>query len=173
MGMEARDVLEVLAIFDAASIDVWVEGGWGIDALLGSQHRDHGDLDVVIDAPRAEDAKMLLADAGFRVIFEDPPGHWSYMDDRERIVDVSVAACDRYGDRWNTNRRTGRGEPDYPMDCFTYGWIGGQKVRCLGPDTQVAHHLGYEVEEVDRFDVELLRERFDVVVPEALRQPVR
>ena len=42
MGMEARVVLDVLAIFDAASIDVWVEGGWGIDALLGSQHRDHG-----------------------------------------------------------------------------------------------------------------------------------
>lgn len=171
MGMEARDVIDIVKMFEEAAIDLWVEGGWGVDALLGAQNRDHGDLDVVIDAPRAEDAKALLARAGFQVIFEDPPGRWSFMDDRERIVDVSIAASDRYGDRWNINRRTGRGEPDYPFDCFTYGWIAGHKVGCLGPETQIAHHLGYEIEEVDRWDMALLRERFDVVVPEALRQP--
>lgn len=169
MGMEARDVLEVMDLFRHAHIDVWVEGGWGIDALLGQQNRDHGDLDVVVDAPRAEDAKILLRQHGFEVLFEDPPGHVSFIDGRERIVDVAFAAADRYGDRWNINRRIGRGEPDYPLDCFVYGWIGGQSVPCLGPETQVAHHLGYEIEEVDRWDVELLRERFDVSIPEALR----
>lgn len=171
--MEARDVIEILRMFETASVDVWVEGGWGIDALLGAQNRDHGDLDVVVDAPRGEAAKAMLAAAGFQVIFEDPPGRWSFMDDRERIVDVCISASDRYGDRWNINRRTGRGDPDYPFDCFTYGWIAGTKVACLGPETQVVHHMGYDIEEVDLFDVELLRERFDVSVPAALRTAVR
>ncbi|MGN6694977.1 MAG: nucleotidyltransferase domain-containing protein [Aquihabitans sp.] len=171
MAMEARDVIDILLLFEQAGIDNWVEGGWGLDALLGVQNRDHGDLDLVIDAPRRDDSHRLLTDAGFEVIFEDPPGRCSFQDGQERTVDLAFAVADRYGDRWNLNRTTGRGDPDYPFDCFTYGWIGGRKVPCLGPETQVAHHLGYEVEEVDRFDVELLRERFDTRVPDALRTP--
>ena len=169
MAMEARDVIDLVVLFEQAGIDIWVEGGWGIDALLGVQNRDHGDLDLVIDADRADATRQLLADTGFTVIFEDPPGRASYMDRGERTIDLSFAVADRYGDRWNLNRTMGRGEPDYPFDCFTYGWIGGRKVACLGPETQVAHHLGYEVEEVDRFDVELLRDRFDTSIPEPLR----
>lgn len=169
MAMEARDVLDVLSVFGQAGIESWVEGGWGIDALLGVQNRDHGDLDLVVDGARANDTRRLLTDLGFQVIFEDPPGRCSFMDEHERAIDICFAVADRYGDRWDVNRTYGRGEPDYPFDCFTYGWIGGQKVACLGPETQVAHHLGYEVEEVDRFDVELLRQRFDTAIPEPLR----
>src|SRR5687767_4821663 len=44
MAMEARDVIDILSMFEQAEIDAWVEGGWGIDALLGMQNRDHGDL---------------------------------------------------------------------------------------------------------------------------------
>ncbi|MCU1371434.1 MAG: amino acid transporter [Ilumatobacteraceae bacterium] len=169
MAMEARDVIDIVLLFEQAGIDFWVEGGWGIDALLGMQNRDHGDLDLVVDAPRSDDARRILAEAGFEPIFEDPPGRCSLQDHRDRIVDLGFAVADRYGDRWNLNRTTGRGEPDYPFDGFTYGWIGGKKVPCIGPEAQVAHHLGYEVEDVDRFDVELLRERFDTSIPEPLR----
>ncbi len=169
MAMEARDVIDIVLLFEQAGIDIWVEGGWGVDALLGVQNRDHGDLDLVVDAARSNDTRQMLAGMGFDVIFEDAPGRCSFMDARERTIDISFAVADRYGDRWNINRTTGRGEPDYPFDGFTYGWIGGHKVACLGPETQVAHHLGYEVEEVDRFDVELLRERFDTAIPDPLR----
>ncbi len=169
MAIEVRDVLDILTMFDQAGITTWVEGGWGIDALLGMQNRGHGDLDLVVDGALSDDTHRLLSEVGFSVIFEDLPGRCSYMDAHERAVDLCFVAADRYGDRWNVNRTAGRGVPDYPFDCFTYGWIGGQKVGCLGPETQVAHHLGYEVEDVDRFDLELLRERFDTPIPEPLR----
>ena len=169
MVMEARDVIDVILMFEQAGIDIWVEGGWGIDALLAAQNRDHGDLDLIVDAPRAHDAQAMLIAAGFEVIFEDGPGHVSFMDAGDRAVDLSFAVADRYGDRWNTNRTPGDGDPDYPFDCFTYGWIGGHKVSCLGPDTQVAHHVGYDTEDVDKYDAALLRERFDIRLPEALR----
>ena len=42
-------------------------------------------------------------------------------------------------------------------------------VKAKRPETQVAHHLGYEIEDVALFDVELLRGRFDTRVPESLR----
>ena len=169
MAMEARDVLEILRVFADAKIDVWVEGGWGIDALLGTQTRDHGDLDLIIDAPRSEAARRTLEGHGFSLIYDDAPGRWAYRDDRWREVDLTVAAADRYGDRWNLNRSVGRGEPDYPFDGFTTGWIGGERVQCLTPGTQVAHHEGYEPEEVDLWDMEQLRVRFDVALPEHLR----
>ena len=31
-------------------IDYWVEGGWGIDTLLGKQTREHRDIDIDFDA---------------------------------------------------------------------------------------------------------------------------
>jgi lincosamide nucleotidyltransferase A/C/D/E len=169
MAMEASDVVEIIAIFDRAAIDVWVEGGWGVDALIGNQSRDHGDLDLMVDAPRSDEVRRLLEESGFHCIFEDPPGRFAYEDALGRNVDLSISAADRYGDRWNLNRRLGRGEPDYPFDCFVYGWIAGHKVWCIGPETQVIHHLGYEPEPVDTFDMELLREKFDVSIPEPLR----
>ncbi len=169
MATEARDVLEILDAFADEKIDVWIEGGWGIDALLGHQTRDHGDVDLIIDAPRSDDARRVLDRLGFSLIFDDAPGRWAFQDGQGREVDLSVAAADRYGDRWNVNRSTGRGEPDYPAECFTTGWIGGRSVECLGPAAQVAHHQGYELEDVDRWDMDQLRARFDVSLPDAFR----
>jgi len=169
MGMEARDVIDIVTMFDQEDIAVWVEGGWGIDALLGMQNRDHGDLDLVVDSARADDARALLRTVGFEVIFDDAPGRYSFQDGKDRHVDLCFVATDRYGDRWNINRATGRGEPDYPSDGFTYGWIGGKQVPCIGPETQMNNHLGYETEEIDKWDAALLRERFDIPLPEALR----
>lgn len=163
--MEATDVLDVLTLLAHARVEVRVEGGWGVDALLGAQHRDHEDLDLVVDEGDGAAALEALVGAGFEVINDDGPGRYALADRSGREVDLSIVAADRYGDRWNLNRRAGRGEPDYPVECFTYGWIGGQKVACLGPETQAVHHTGYEIEPVDRWDLELLRERFDIALP--------
>lgn len=67
-------------------VRLWVDGGWGIDALLRRQSRPHRDLDVAIsnaDLPRAFDA---LAKLGFveinvkpgrpaRIVLLDPSRH--------------------------------------------------------------------------------------------------
>jgi lincosamide nucleotidyltransferase A/C/D/E len=172
MGIGARDVIEIVARCSDAGATARLEGGWGIDALLGAQNREHDDVDLVIDEEHADAVRAALLDHGFEVHFEEPPGRCSFIDAAERIVDVCFVAADRYGDRWCINRLVGRGEPDYPFDCFTYGWVAGQQVSCLNPETQVLHHLGYEIEPVDRWDVELLRARFDVAVPDLLRTSV-
>lgn len=46
--MQAADVQAVLAALDAAGVPTWLDGGWGIDALVGRQTRPHSDLDLVI-----------------------------------------------------------------------------------------------------------------------------
>ncbi len=54
-------VAEILERLAVRGIEVWVDGGWGVDALLGEQTRSHDDLDLVIvrhDCPAAEAAGL-------------------------------------------------------------------------------------------------------------------
>ena len=52
--MTATDVLGVLSRLEAAGLTAWVDGGWGVDALLEETTRDHGDLDVAVLLPQLE-----------------------------------------------------------------------------------------------------------------------
>jgi hypothetical protein len=45
--MLAEDALSVLDVLRNAGADVWIGGGWGIDALVGRQTRQHRDLDLM------------------------------------------------------------------------------------------------------------------------------
>ena len=64
--MEADSVHEVLDALEAASVPVCVDGGWGIDALLGEQTRVHGDLDLIASADAGRDLAAALHAIGFR-----------------------------------------------------------------------------------------------------------
>ena len=57
--MTATDVHAVLDVLDAAGIRVWVDGGWGIDALLGRQTREFLEAGVFGLSRRA--AGLLMA----------------------------------------------------------------------------------------------------------------
>jgi len=46
--MIAADVIGLYTELQNLSIKIWVDGGWGVDALLGEQPRPHGDLDIAI-----------------------------------------------------------------------------------------------------------------------------
>jgi lincosamide nucleotidyltransferase A/C/D/E len=46
--LDTSDVLVVLDQLDRAGLMVWLDGGWGVDALLGRHSRPHQDLDLVI-----------------------------------------------------------------------------------------------------------------------------
>ncbi len=37
-----------LDLFNELGITVWIDGGWGVDALLGECTREHQDLDIMI-----------------------------------------------------------------------------------------------------------------------------
>ena len=43
-----KDVLELYKAIQKMQITIWLDGGWGVDALLGEQTREHLDLDLVI-----------------------------------------------------------------------------------------------------------------------------
>jgi lincosamide nucleotidyltransferase A/C/D/E len=65
--MTVRDVIEVLDCLEQAGIHVWVDGGWGVDALVGEQTRDHSDLDLALDGDDLEAARQALEEEGFNM----------------------------------------------------------------------------------------------------------
>jgi Aminoglycoside-2''-adenylyltransferase len=62
------DVVRLLDLLDGAGVRWWVDGGWGIDALLRYQTREHSDLDLAVDEAGLALTVDLLRDEGYAVI---------------------------------------------------------------------------------------------------------
>ena len=87
--MTASDVLEVLGRLDAAGLRVWVDGGWGVDALVGETTREHADLDLVVAAPELGAIRSLLGEVGYRTVLRDwLPTAIALADGQGREVDL-------------------------------------------------------------------------------------
>jgi lincosamide nucleotidyltransferase A/C/D/E len=168
--MTADAVAEFLGLMEVSAIDVCVDGGWGIDALLGEQTREHGDLDIIV---RVEDVPRLVAvsrAAGYspqpggthaNFVLKTPSGH---------EVDVHAITFDRRGFGVFA-LPNGRVWPFPPAAFRGRGRIQGKDVRCLSPDAQVqCHAQGYIPDKADLQDMKLLQDRFGVVLPLALCQ---
>lgn len=63
--MAADGVLSVLSLLRRARTDIWIGGGWGVDALIGEQTRSHRDLDLMHRQEQEATVLAALADAGF------------------------------------------------------------------------------------------------------------
>ena len=46
-SMEVGEVTRLLGLLVSSGIEFWVDGGWGVDALMREQMREHDDLDLV------------------------------------------------------------------------------------------------------------------------------
>lgn len=59
VNTQTAGVEQVLAFLELTkAIPFYLDGGWGVDALLGQQTRDHSDLDIIIGK---EDFKALIS----------------------------------------------------------------------------------------------------------------
>jgi lincosamide nucleotidyltransferase A/C/D/E len=52
--MPAREVVRIFDLLEAQGLQVWLDGGWGVDALVGTQTRKHDDLDVAVVLAEAD-----------------------------------------------------------------------------------------------------------------------
>ncbi len=93
--MTSADVLEVLQRLRDAGIEVWLDGGWGVDALLGEQTRDHDDLDLVLELARTDSAVAALSALGYAVTTDDRPTRLVLQDPTGRQIDIRRALLPR------------------------------------------------------------------------------
>ncbi|MFF3217138.1 nucleotidyltransferase domain-containing protein [Streptomyces sp. NPDC002886] len=159
--MEAAEVLSVLELLRGAGVDVWVGGGWGIDALLGRRTRDHRDLDLMHRREHEPALLAALAGAGFTETVDWRPVRFvfAHADGREIDLHPLVFAADGSAVQASL-------EPErpfrYPASCFVTGAIAGVAVPCLSAEQQVYFHQGYEPTDRDRRDMAQLRRAFGV-----------
>jgi lincosamide nucleotidyltransferase A/C/D/E len=117
----SADVLEVLKRLDAIDVLCWLAGGWGIDALLGTQTRTHDDLDLVVDMNDLQRVETALGVIGFTHAQDVKPGlpaRLVLLDRAGRQIDLHPVRFDKAGNGWQplgdgawaqyTSRRTRR-----------------------------------------------------------------
>jgi lincosamide nucleotidyltransferase A/C/D/E len=167
--VQARDVLEILDRLGAAGVSAWLDGGWGVDALLGQQTRPHDDADVVLALEQSERAIATLAGLGFAVADDLRPTRLVLRDGTGRQVDVHPVVFDRAGDGWQRRASPDGSDCRYPAEGFVTGTVAGRVVGCLSAAVQLAHHTGYPPQGKDLQDMARLGARFSLALPPELR----
>lgn len=145
---------------------MWIDGGWGVDALLGAETRPHDDLDVVMEMAHLDAARNALHALGFVLAADELPTRCVLRDAGDRRIDVHPVVFDSEGG--GLQRQPDGSDFRYPPEGLAgSGTIAGRSVRCLSAELQVRCHLAYEPDEDDRHDVRLLCERFGLELPAA------
>lgn len=146
-------------------IKIWLDGGWGVDALLQKQTRIHSDLDIVVQQHDALKLRQFLESSGYKPVKRDDTRDWNFVlgNTQGNLIDVHVIIFDEAG-----NGIYGPAENGvyYPANSLlAEGSIDGVKVRCLTAQYQVQSHTGYAWSEKDFQDVTALCERFNLPMP--------
>ena len=172
--MGSDDVVQVVNALGAAGVTVWVDGGWGVDALLGEQTRPHDDLDMIIPEDDIETAIHATQALGFHLMTDELPQGFVLRDAADRRLDFHPVRLQRDGSAVQPIRDQGDDDGEWVFSgpgLQGRGVVGGRPIRCLTPEEQAERAsdqpgaAGYEPDEADRRDMRLLRDRFGVTLP--------
>lgn len=159
-----KDAEKIIGMFEDAGVSIFIDGGWGVDALLGYESRKHNDIDIFIEAVNENNTFDILRGNGYHEIAMDytTSCHSVWQDGKGRIIDLHIFSYD-------INRNLIFEGEKYPADVFSgSGKIGNREVICITPGYQVQFHLGYNQDENDIKDVLLLCKTFNLEIPQEI-----
>ena len=165
VAMEEKDVIDLYTKLKSLSINIWVDGGWGVDALLGKQTRFHKDLDITIQLKDIPAFRKFIEGLKYNDIKLDisRPHNFVLSHDRGREIDVHVIVLNEKGDGIYGPVENGE---LYPAASLTgKGKIGNVEVNCIAPEYVVKFHSGYDLKENDYKDVLAVCEKFHLEIP--------
>ena len=164
--MEPDEVLKVIDALEEWNLQVWIDGGWGVDALLGEVTRTHDDVDLVVELTALGSVFECLSNPRIfchrepclrsGVVLTSPDG---------RQVDLHPVTLDENGTGWQTRAAPDGSDCPYPAVGFTVGRIMDLPVPCLSAELQLEHHNGYIPRDRDREDMGRLASRFGLELP--------
>jgi lincosamide nucleotidyltransferase A/C/D/E len=169
--MTKANLTHILGRLERAGIDAWLDGGWGVDALLGVQTRPHDDVDLIVQVIDVPAMREALSGDGFLLDHGAPDSNFVLRDPDGREIDVHPI---RFDEGRNGIYRMENGEDwVYPAAGFVgRGRIAGREVKCLTADVQMLCHAGgYEPAETDFHDMRLLNTRFGTPLLPPYRTP--
>ena len=77
--MNITDVIGLYIQLNNLGIEIWLDGGWGVDALLGEQTRPHDDVDIVIQQKDVPKLRELLAMQGYKDVPRNDTRPWNFV----------------------------------------------------------------------------------------------
>jgi lincosamide nucleotidyltransferase A/C/D/E len=163
--MKAGAVVALYLRLQAVGIPIWLDGGWGVDALLGEQTRPHDDLDIVVEERHLLRLRATLQEDGFKDVERDDTSAWNFVlgHDDGRLIDVHAIVFDAAG-----NGIYGPAENGllYPAGALSgAGSVDGVNVGCLTAEFQVASRRGRTLRDKDLQDVSALCRRSGLLPP--------
>jgi lincosamide nucleotidyltransferase A/C/D/E len=181
--INAEDVVNLYHRLAVRGIQLWLLGGWGIDALLGEQTRSHKDLDVLMLLDDVVRTRALLHRDGYRLKELWSENRWA-VDAQGHKVATAFVLHDAQGREFDAHAMRldaqGNGLPAWEADGVSYtppdlagkGTIAGATVQCFTPEMQMRAHTGYTLPDKHWRDLVRLHETFGVAYPDALsRRP--
>lgn len=153
--MKGSDVILVLGVLEQAGIAVWIGGGWGVDALVGRQTRDHLDLDLMFDRNLEVPLVEMLLERGYTETLNWRPSRF-VMTDGVRALDLHPIIFLPGGDAMQRTHDDQRF--DFAATDFTAGTIDNKTVPCINASLQWTLHQGYEPDRKDVHDLSLLEQ---------------
>jgi len=166
-----QDIIWIIELLHKNGIFIWLTGGWGIDALLGYQTRDHKDLDILLLREDIVGVNEILKKAGYHL-----KELWSenrkVIDKQGNQIDTAFVLHDSSGREIDIHAFHYEGEqviPDWDdtegiqitkAGLEHTGSIAGVKVCCVSPQLQFLFHTGYTLPDYQVQDMRLLKEKY-------------
>jgi lincosamide nucleotidyltransferase A/C/D/E len=181
--VRAEDVISIYKRLTTNDIQIWLTGGWGIDALLGEQTRPHKDIDVIALLDDVVRMCEILGRDGYSLKELWSENCWA-IDAHEIKVASAFVLQDSEGREFDAHAMRlddrGNGIPAWEeaegfifkkQDLAGVGVIAGFTVQCITPEKQMLCHTGYDLPDKQLRDLELLHEKFGVEYPDEYSRP--
>lgn len=162
MVISAKFASGFIQNLSALGVEVWLDGGWGVDALLGLQSRPHDDLDIVVADKDLRKALNMLEEDGFVPVPRPDTRPWNFVlsDTDGRDVDFHVVVFDSAGNGVYSLPENGEA---YPAEAFSgRGFVNGVPVKCMSATSQIANKQDHELRDKDHHDLRLLRAKLGI-----------
>jgi lincosamide nucleotidyltransferase A/C/D/E len=176
------DVIHLYRVLESHSIQIWLTGGWGIDALLGENTRSHKDLDILMLVEDVKRLNDLLAKDGYSL-----KEYWSEnqftVDAGGNMIATGYVLHDTAGHELDVHAFRfdlhGNGIPAWeveegfvltPPDLSGVGIINTTQVRCQSAQHQMLCHTGYAIPPHQWPDLEALHEKLGVEFPDSIAE---
>ena len=88
--MKSEYVVEFIKLLNQNNIEVYIDGGWAVDAVLGEQTREHEDLDIALPHKYVLLLRRILEEKGFKDIPRDDTRDCNFVlgDEHGHLFDI-------------------------------------------------------------------------------------
>lgn len=148
------DLMEIVRLLDRLDMRYWIEGGWGVDILLGRQSREHRDIDVDFDGDFTDRLLDTLIEKGYEIVVDWRPVRIELYHPLLGYVDIHPLAIEKDGSARQADLEGGWYQ--FEAEWFTSSEFEGRMVPCISAQAQRLFHSGYELREIDRIDMKNL-----------------